>query len=193
MSLRRRPVNSFWIEEIDDGIYLYLDPKPTASTSTKLSGDCTIAGSVITDATAPFGSINSLIDYPVVVNNVVFRIVSNTASALTVVGTPTDTEITYIIYEKGLEIHYTKTVDALASDTDTFNGTTLDATLICLMVAKALLLMKYKGDIKTVNLNGINELIMLTMSAINTRKKSIRSSSKFLTPMVLRSNHSGRS
>jgi len=184
MSLRRRPVNSFWIEEIDGGLYLYVDPKPTTDTSVKLSGDCTISGSVITDATAPFGSINSLIDYPVVVNDVVFRIISNTTSALTVIGTPTDTEITYIVYEKGLEIHYTKTTDALANDTDIFDGTTLDATLICLMVAKALLLMKYKGDIKTVNLNGINELILLTMNAIDARKKSIRSSSKYLIPMV---------
>jgi len=191
-SYRRRPVNSFWLENIDGELYLYIDPKIDTDTSEKLSGSCTISGSVITDATGPFGSDNSLIDYPVDIGDTIYRVIASTSTTLTVQGTPSDSETSYTLYEKGLEIHYTGLLSDLSSDSDELDVSLQDASLICMIVAKRFLISHYKGNPELVNFAGLNSMIEDTEKAIIERKRLNESTRKYIEPMKLRSDHAGR-
>jgi len=121
----------FWV--LGNTIRVY--PEPEESTGEYTSGACTVSGSTVT-MTAVTLTTNEMKRRLVLVGSSYFIINSNSTTTFSVDGTPDSGAVTFVIYDKGLEIHGCKRPTALtAGGNDNIPGSDIDAMAIAVKAA----------------------------------------------------------
>lgn len=176
----------YWLD--GDNIMFY--PAPLEDTQEETSGACTISGSTVTISSGDLGDDNSLKDRLILIGSSYFVIQSHNSSAISVDGTPDDSEVTYTIYEPGLEIWGTRRpTEITINGTAEMPGTDIDVMAIVLRCAYNISVMQ--GRNAKIDVNGLLNL------SNDYRKQAMQSEQnktfvpKAIVPMVMRSDHAG--
>jgi hypothetical protein len=180
--------NWFWIRGRTLGIY----PAPTEDTQEKDSGTCTVSGSLVTPDSFSF-SKNSLINYLCLVGSSYFIINNNTTAAFTVNGVPSASATTYTIYNRGIQIWYSRIPDFLDEGSDELPGDDMDANIICLRAARDILSMMPKSEERMKSIININAQIKGKYDLIASNKRLKYEAPIVITPFPLRSDAAGYS
>lgn len=120
------------------GQLLGIIPTPTEATDSLYTSTGTVSGSTITDSSADY-NVNSLYQKLIEIDSSNYVITANTATVITVDGTPTAGSQTYTIYDRGIEVWYEQLADALSDDATEVNGEELDHWAIVYGVAARVL------------------------------------------------------
>jgi len=123
----------FWVK----GRTLCIYPPPVADTGTKTSGDCTCTtAGIVTVSSGSLGSVNACKGLLCLLGSVNYLILSNSATAFVVDGTPAGTEVTYTIYNHGIQIEGLRYPTAITvGGDDNIPGTDIDANCIAIKVS----------------------------------------------------------
>ncbi|MCK5018394.1 MAG: hypothetical protein KAS32_15150 [Candidatus Peribacteraceae bacterium] len=146
----------YWVT----GRSLFVHPIPEEDTPTVVTGSCTISSSTVTVSSGNLGTDNTYKDYAILIGSSYFIILSHDSSAIVVDGTPDDTQVTYSIYNKGLQLRGVKTSDSLTvGSSDDIPGSDLDAQAIIVKTAYNLALTYRPKDKQTAfDMSGLKQL-----------------------------------
>jgi hypothetical protein len=120
------------------GRLLGIIPTPTEATDSLYTSTGTVSGSTITDSGASY-EVNSLYQKLIEIDSSNYVITANTATVITVDGTPATGSQAYTIYDRGIEVWYEQLPDSLSDDTTEVNGEELDHWAIVYGVAARVL------------------------------------------------------
>ena len=176
----------YWI--LGDRVQIY--PEPEENTGTETSGACTTSGSIVTISTGDLGETNEMKRRLALVGSSYYVVLANSSTTFTVDGTLDGTEITYTIYEHGLEIWGIKRPTALTiGGTDAMPGSDVDAMAVVLGASYIIAMML--PDKSKINFSGIRQLQMDYRRQSKQSALNLRSAPITISPWTFRSDHAG--
>jgi hypothetical protein len=179
----------YWTE----GDKLRIHPEPESSTGEETSGDCTTAGSIVTITTGDLGADNSMKRKLVLVGTSYYTITANSDTTFTVDGTLSGSEVTYTIYQDGIQIWGIRRPDDLtAGSDDAIPGTDVDAMAIAYASALELAMTLPVDNKRNINVGSLDTLYQryFKRAMKSTNAKSYAPIA--ITPWIFRTDHAGK-
>ena len=177
----------YWI----NGNVVHIYPAVGTDTAVYTTGACTVAGSTVTVTSGTLGTTNSLINKLVLVGAAYYVILSNSTTAFSVDRAPVGTEVTYTIYNAGIEIEGARLpVDLVAESTNNLECNDIDAKTIILKTAVSLAAALPHRQL--IDINGLNNEYRNSLRASIGMQQSLVAAPKGVSPLAFRRDKAGQ-